>query len=81
MWSYTDAQYAPPAPYVATSEPYTPFAIAAVELQAEGMVVMGQVATGYGVDDLEVGAPVELVVETLFEDDDHEYTVWKWKPA
>ena len=50
-------------------------------LAAEGMVIMGQVARGYGVDDVKVGAAVELVVETLFEDDDHEYTVWKWKPV
>jgi uncharacterized OB-fold protein len=81
VWSYTDAQYAPPPPYVATTEPYEPFALAAVELAGEGMVVMGQVAVGYGVDDLTVGTPVELVVETLFEDDDHEYTMWKWKPV
>jgi uncharacterized OB-fold protein len=70
VWSYTDAQYQPPPPYVA-----------AVELADEGMVVMGQLATGYGVEDITVGTPVELIVETLFEDDDHEYTVWKWKPA
>jgi uncharacterized OB-fold protein len=81
VWSYTDAQYRPPTPYVPTSDPYEPFALAAVELADEGMVVMGQVAKGYGVDDIEVGAPVELVVETLFEDDDHEYVIWKWKPA
>ncbi|MEY2431970.1 MAG: uncharacterized protein QOC92_1695, partial [Acidimicrobiaceae bacterium] len=68
-------------PYVATSDPYQPFAVAAVELAAEGMVVMGQLAAGYGVDDITVGTPVELIVETLFEDDDHEYTVWKWKPS
>jgi uncharacterized OB-fold protein len=81
VWSYTDAQYTPPPPYIATTDPYEPFAVAAVELATEGMIVMGQVASGYGVDDLSVGAPVELVVETLFEDDEHEYTVWKWKPA
>jgi uncharacterized OB-fold protein len=81
IWSYTDAQYQPPPPFVPTTDPYEPFAIAAVELAGEGMVVMGQVANGYGVDDLSVGAPVELVVETLFEDDDHEYVIWKWKPA
>lgn len=81
VWSYTDAQYSPPPPYVATTEPYEPFALAAVELSREGMVVMGQVAEGYGVDDLTVGASVELVVETLFEDDEHEYTIWKWKPV
>ena len=81
VWSYTDAQYQPPPPYVATSDPYAPFAVAAVELAAEGMVVMGQLASGYGVNDVKVGSPVELVVETLFEDDEHEYTVWKWKPV
>lgn len=81
VWSYTDAQYQPPPPYVPTTDPFEPFAVAAVELAAEGMVVVGQVAKGYGVDDLTVGSPVELVVETLFEDDDHEYTVWKWKPV
>ncbi|MEY2433222.1 MAG: uncharacterized protein QOC92_2947, partial [Acidimicrobiaceae bacterium] len=54
VWSYTDAQYQPPPPYVATSDPYQPFAVAAVELAAEGMVVMGQLAAGYGVDDITV---------------------------
>jgi uncharacterized OB-fold protein len=81
VWSYTDAQYQPPPPYVATSDPYEPFGVAAVELAAEGMVVMGQLAAGYGVDDVKVGTAVELVVETLFEDDEHEYTIWKWKPV
>jgi hypothetical protein len=28
--------------------------------------------------DLSVGQPVELVADTLFEDDDHEYRIWKW---
>ena len=23
---------------------------------------------------------VELVLDTLYEDDDHEYLVWKWRP-
>ena len=81
IWSYTDAQYQPPAPYVAPTDPYEPFAIAAVELPDEGMVVLGQVATGFGIDDLHVGGEVELVVETLFEDDEHEYRIWRWKPA
>jgi uncharacterized OB-fold protein len=57
------------------------FAIAAVELPDEGMVVLGQVAGGYTIDDLRVGGEVELVVETLFEDDDNEYRIWRWKPA
>ncbi len=32
IWSYTDAQYQPPEPYVPVSDPYEPFCIAAVEL-------------------------------------------------
>ena len=81
VWSYTDARYQPPPPYVPTTDPYDPVAIAAVELPEEGMVVLGQVAGGYSIDDLRVGGEVELVVETLFEDDDNEYRIWRWKPA
>ena len=33
----------------------------------EQLVILGQVAKGYGVDDLAVGATVELVVEPLYE--------------
>jgi uncharacterized OB-fold protein len=79
IWSYTDARYQPPKPYEAT-DPYVPFAIAAVELRAERMVVMGQVVPGVGVDELTVGSEVELVLDTLYEDDEHEYLVWKWRP-
>ena len=42
IWSYTDARYQPPPPYVA-ADPYVPFCLAAVELAAEKLVVMGQV--------------------------------------
>ena len=83
IWSYTDAQYQPPAPYIGPQgddAPYVPFALAAVEL-AEGMVVLGQVAEGYGVDDLKVGAEVELVVETLYADEDGPRVIWRWKPV
>jgi uncharacterized protein len=80
VWSYTDARYTPPPPYVA-AEPYVPFCIAAVELTEEKMVVMGQVVPEITVDDLTVGTEVELVVDVLYEDDDHEYLVWKWRPV
>jgi hypothetical protein len=45
------------------------------------MVVLGQLASGFGVDDLSVGQHVELVVEDLYSDDDHDYLVYKWRPA
>jgi len=76
IWSYTDAQYQPPPPYVPTTDPFEPFALAAVELP-EGLVVLGQVAQGYGVADLRVGAEAELVVENL----DAEHSIWRWKPV
>jgi uncharacterized OB-fold protein len=80
VWSYTDAQYQPPPPYVATTDPFEPFALAAVELP-EGLVVLGQVAHGYGVADLHVGGEVELVVEPLYSDDTGERSIWRWKPV
>ncbi len=78
VWSYTDARYQPPPPYVATTDPYEPFTLAAVELADDGLVVLGQMAGATTTADLSVGQPVELVADTLFEDDDHEYRIWKW---
>ncbi len=81
VWSYTDAQYQPPPPYIPRGEEHRPFAIAAVELAAEQMVILGQVADGFGVDDLAVGTPVELVVEPLYEVDGVEHLIYRWKPV
>lgn len=84
LWSYTDAAYQPPPPYVA-ADPFVPFAIAAVELEREKMIVLGQVVAGVGVDALEVGMPMELVIETLSESQgangSERHLSWKWKPA
>jgi uncharacterized protein len=80
VWSFTNACYQPPAPYVPTSDPFEPFTIAAVELDREKMVVLGQVVAGVEVTDLHAGQTVELVIDTLYEDDDREYLVWKWRP-
>ena len=80
VWSYTDAQYQPPPPYVAASDPYEPFALAAVELP-EGIVVLGQLAEGYAVTDVRVGSEVELVVERLYADETGDRTVWRWRPV
>ena len=80
IWSYTDAQYQPPPPYIPATDPFEPFALAAVELP-EGLVVLGQVAEGYGVADLHVGGEAELVVETLYTDDTGDRLIWRWKPV
>ncbi len=80
VWSYTDAQYQPPAPYIPATDPYVPFALAAVELP-EGLVVLGQVADGFGVDDFKVGDEMELVVEPLYTDETGVRTIWRWRPV
>jgi len=81
LWSYTNAGYQPPAPYVPRTDPFVPFAIAAVELEAEKMVILGQVVEGVGVSDLKVGMEMELALDTLLEDETTETITWKWKPV
>jgi uncharacterized OB-fold protein len=80
LWSFTNNCYPPPAPYVAP-DPFEPYAIAAVELEEEKMVILGQVVAGVEVADLEAGMEMEVVVDKLYEDDDHEFMVWKWRPV
>ena len=80
LWSFTNNCYKPPAPYV-SPDPFVPYTIAAVELSAEKIVVLGQVVPGVGVGDLKAGMDMEMVVDKLFEDEENEYVVWKWKPA
>jgi uncharacterized OB-fold protein len=80
IWSYTDARYQPPPPYMA-ADPYVPFCLAAVELADEKLVVMGQVVPGVTVEDLAVGDEVELVIDTLYSEEGCDYLVWKWRPV
>ena len=58
-----------------------PVVVAAVELEVERMVVLGQVAPGWTVEDLEVDMEVELVLGVLYEDDEREYLTWQWRPV
>jgi uncharacterized OB-fold protein len=81
VWSFTDAGYQPPPPYVPVADPFEPFTIAAVELADEKMVVLGQLVDGIGVDDLHAGMEVELTLGTLYEDDENRYLMWKWQPV
>ncbi len=81
IWSFTNNCYQPPAPYVATTDPFEPFAVAAVELAEERLVVLGQMVSGTSIEDLHAGMEVELVTETLFEDDEAVHLIWKWCPV
>jgi len=78
LWSFTDNRYAPPPPYPAR-EPFEPYGVAAVQLDEEQMVVLGQLAAGTDIARLTLGAEMQLVVEPLYEDDESVRTVWKWK--
>lgn len=77
VWSWATNHYEPPAPYI-PPDPFVPYTVVAAELDAEGIVVLGQLAAGADASDLHVGAPVEVVVETLFTDDDGARTIWKF---
>ena len=79
IWSCTNSAYPPPPPFIA-SEPYEPIVIAAVELEEEKMVVLGQVANGYSVEDLSIGMSVEVDTGILYEDSEHCYLTWMWRP-
>lgn len=79
VWSYTTNHYKPPPPYVAP-EPFVPYTVVAVELELERMVVLGLLAEDADPTRLRVGDDVELVLGTLYEDDDATHVVWKWRP-
>ena len=81
VWSYTDSRYRPPSPYVSDPElPWEPYALIAVELEAERIVVLGQAAPGVTVGDLAVGMEVEVVPGVLHKDAETTWTIWKWRP-
>ena len=80
IWSFTNACYQPPEPYVA-ADPYVPYAIIAVDLEKEKMIVLGQAVEGVDVSQLKAGMDVELVLEKLFEDEQSVKMTWKWKPV
>ena len=65
VWSYTTSSYAPPPPFVANTDPYEPITIAAVRLEKEEMVVLGQCVQGVTPADLEIGMVMELVIEKI----------------
>lgn len=81
VWSYTENRYPPPAPYPAP-EPFEPFAIAAVQLADEGLIVLGKVVDGTLAADLKVGMEMELTTMPLYTDGDGvRRDVYAWRIA
>ena len=42
---------------------------------------VNRIADGLGVDAIDTGMPMELVLRELYQDDDHIYVTWSWKPV
>jgi uncharacterized OB-fold protein len=81
VWSYTENRYPPPAPYPAP-DPFEPFAIAAVELADEGLIILGKVVNGTLAEHLQVGMDMELTTMRLYTDDDGvDRIVYAWRIA
>ena len=63
-------------------DPFEPFAVAAVQLADEGLIVLGKVVEGTLAADLKVGMEMELTTMPLFVDDDGvERVVHAWRIA
>jgi hypothetical protein len=78
VWSFVVNHYAAPPP-TPSPEPFEPYAVAAVELDEERMVVLGRVADGSDLSMLRVGQQMEVVIEPIIGG--FEESVWKWKPV
>lgn len=78
LYSYTVQAYQPPALFRMQS--WKPYAIGLVELP-EGLRVMGML-TGCDLDRIEIDMPVELVLKTLYQDDQgSDVTTYMYAPA
>jgi uncharacterized protein len=81
LWSYTDARYAPPPPYPRPDgTAFEPYVIAAVELDAEKIIILGQVASAIPAAALRVGMPMRLAPGVLVSSEGVPERVWNWEP-
>lgn len=79
VWSVTSASYAPPKPFLA-ADPFVPFAIVAVELEKEKMVVLGRAIDGVDAKAIRVGDEVEVVLESGYQVEGVDQLIWKFRP-
>ena len=75
LWSYSVADFPPPPPHK-FDKPFAPYAMGVVDMEC-GLRLIGQMVDGW--EDVKVGADVELVIDTLYHEDDKAYTSWKFK--
>lgn len=75
LWSYSVADFPPPPPHI-FDKPFSPYAMGVVDMEC-GLRLIGQMVDK--ADDVNVGAQVELVIDTLYHVDDTAFTSWKFK--
>lgn len=78
IWGYS-VQYYPPPPPAKYDEPYSPYALALVDLE-EGLRVMARISID-NPEDVKAGTDVELVLEKLYTDPDgNDVITWMFRP-
>ena len=80
LYTFTVNHYKPPPPYH-PPDPFIPYTNGVVELP-EGIMVQGQIASGYDEKNLKIGSEMELIIDLLYEDEEgNEIMAWKFKPV
>jgi len=79
LWAWTTQEFPPPSPpYTGpTGDAFVSYGVGYVELGNEVRVESRLTET----EGLRIGMDMELVLDTLFEDDEAEHMIWKWRPV
>lgn len=75
IWSYSVADFAPPPPHK-FDKPFKPYVIGVIDME-NGLRLVGQMVNA--LEEIKVGAKVELVIDTVYHEEDKAYTSWKFK--
>lgn len=75
VWSYSVANFPPPPPHK-HDEPFVPYALAVVDMEA-GIRLVGQMVDKP--EEAKVGSQVELVIDAIYHEDGKAFTSWKFK--
>jgi uncharacterized OB-fold protein len=79
LYSFTVQRFRPPPPYRGP-EPFVPYAVGMIELP-EGLRITS-LLEGAWLETLRVGAPMELIISPLFEDESGNQVLgYKFKPS
>lgn len=75
VWSYSVADFPPPPPHK-FDKPFKPYVIGVVDMD-NGLRLVGQMVNP--LEEMKVGAKVELVIDTLYHEEDKAFSSWKFK--